>query len=102
MPTKKKTPKSSGARRPVIVCTERRLVVFGYTTSKKEAPTTIRITDARVATRFGTTKGIGELAATGPTSKSLIGARIPGLALRLVTAVMDVSADATKAWEAAP
>lgn len=88
--------------RPVIVCTERRLVVFGYTDTDEVAPRAIRLTNARVAMRWGTTGGFGQLASTGPGKDAKIGARMPGLELTLVTAVIDVTDAAAKAFEAAP
>lgn len=82
--------------RPVIVCTELRGVFFGY--ADKTSGDTINLKRARMAIYWGTTRGIMELAETGPTTKSKISARAD-LELRRVSAVMEVSADAAKAWE---
>lgn len=86
--------------RPVIVCTERRYVAFGYAQDTSGDRITLR--NARCAVRWGTTGGIHELALTGPTSRSRIGARAPAVEFRGITAVFDVSPAAAAAWEAAP
>ena len=84
--------------RPVIVCTEHRGVFFGYTTDT--SGDTIDLTKARMAIYFGTTKGVMQLAETGPTSSSKISARAD-IQLRKVTSVFEVTPDATAAWEKA-
>lgn len=85
------------ATRPVIVCTSHKGVFFGY--SNDTSGDTIHLTRARMAIYFGTTRGVMQLAETGPTSSSRISARAD-LELRDVTAVMEVSPTATAAWEA--
>lgn len=55
---------------------------------------------ARMAIYWGTTRGVMELAETGPTSKSRISARAD-LDVRGVTCVMEVSPEAVAKWEAA-
>lgn len=85
-------------KRPVIVCTEHRGVFFGYATNT--AGSEIKLTGARMAIRFGTTRGVMELAETGPTSKSLVSARAD-IDVRKVSAVFEVTSKATQAWEAA-
>lgn len=82
--------------RPVIVCTEHRGVFFGY--AADTSGDTIKLKRARMAIYFGTTRGVLELAETGPTAKSRISARAD-LEVRKITAVMEVTDDATKAWE---
>ena len=82
--------------RPVIVCTAHRGVFFGY--ANDTSGDAVFLTRARMAIRFGTTRGIMELAETGPTSISKISARAD-IEVRKVTAVFEVSADATAAWE---
>jgi hypothetical protein len=91
MPTKK-------AARPVIVCTEHRGVFFGY--AGDTSGDVIDLTKARMAIYFGTQKGVMQLAETGPTSSSKISARAD-IQLRKVTAVFEVTPDATAAWEKA-
>jgi len=84
--------------RPVIVCTSHRGVFFGYATDT--AGDAIHLTGARMAISFGTTRGVMELAETGPTPRSKISARAD-IEVRSVTAVFEVVDAAVKAWEAA-
>lgn len=86
------------SERPVIICTEYRGVFFGYATDTSKD--VIHLKRARMAIYWGTTKGVMQLADTGPTSNSKISARAD-LEVRKVTAVFEVSEAATKAWEAA-
>lgn len=85
--------------RPVIVTTEHRGVFFGYATETTGA--TIDLKRARMAIAFGTTRGLMELAETGPTQRSKISARAD-LEIRKVTAVFAVTDAAAAKWEAAP
>jgi len=84
--------------RPVIVCTEHRGVFFGYAEDTKGD--IIFLERARMAIRFGTTKGVMELAETGPTRESKISARAD-IEVRKVTAVFEVAEMAAAAWESA-
>ena len=85
--------------RPVIVTTEHRGVFFGY--ADDTSGTEIKLDRARMAIAFGTTRGILELAETGPTGRSKISARAPSIDVRKVTAVIEVSPAAVEKWEAA-
>lgn len=84
--------------RPVIVCTEHRGVFFGY--AAETSGTTIYLKRARMAIAFGTTRGVMELAETGPTSRSKISARAD-IEVRKVTAVFEVTPAAAEKWESA-
>ena len=84
--------------RAVIVTTEHRAVVFGY--AEDTSGDTVQLKRSRWAIYWGTTGGINELAETGPTKDSRIGARAD-IELRKVTAVFEVTPEATKAWETA-
>mgnify|MGYP001597198089 CR=1 FL=1 len=84
--------------RPVIVCTEHKAVFFGY--SSDTSGDIIKLSQARMAIYFGTTRGVMELAETGPTGKSKISARAD-IELRKVTAIFEVTEIATKGWESA-
>lgn len=84
--------------RPVIVCTSHRGVFFGY--AKDTGSDRIHLKKARMAIYFGTTKGVMELAETGPTKSSKISARAD-MEVRSITAVMEVTPEATEKWEAA-
>ena len=82
--------------RPVIVCTEYRGVFFGH--ADDTTGDTIRLTNARMAIYWGTTKGVMELAQSGPTAKSRISAPAD-IEVRKVTAVFEVTPAAAKAWQ---
>ncbi len=84
--------------RPVIVCTEHRGVFFGY--ADDTTGTAILLKRARMAVYFGTSRGVMELAETGPTEKSKVSARAD-IDVRKVTAVFEVTEDAAKKWESA-
>lgn len=86
------------AERPVIVCTEHRGVFFGYAT--ETTGETIQLKRGRMAIYFGTNRGVMELAETGPTDKSKVSARAD-INIRKITAVMEVTEEAAKKWEAA-
>lgn len=88
----------SAKGRPVIVCTEHRGVFFGYASDTKGD--VINLTAARMAIAFGTTRGVMELAETGPTGRSKISARAD-IEVRKVTAVFEVTPAAAEKWEAA-
>ena len=87
--------------RTVIVTTKHRGVFCGQTANTTgAADNVIKLTDAKMAMYFGTTKGLHELADTGPTSKSRISAPAD-VELVDVTAVFEVSDRAEKAWASA-
>jgi hypothetical protein len=85
--------------RPVIICTSHRGVFFGY--AEDTSGDCVHLKRARMAIYWGTTRGVMELAETGPTCKSKISARAD-IEVRQITAVFEVADTATKAWEAAP
>lgn len=82
--------------RPVLVTTVHRGVFFGWADDTTGDRVTLR--DARCAIRFGTTRGFLELADTGPTKGSKIGAVAPQIDLRGVTSVSEVTEAAARAW----
>jgi len=82
--------------RPVIVCTEFRGVFFGYAADTSGSE--IMLKRARMAIYFGTSRGVLQLAETGPTMSSKISARAD-IEIRRVTAVLEVTEPAAKAWE---
>lgn len=98
------TKKSAAKERPVIVTTVNRGVFFGYLPSgAKTDGSIIKIFRARNCIYWSADcKGFMGLASSGPTASCKIGPAAPGLELRNITAVLDVSDVAAKAWEAAP
>lgn len=86
----------NNAERPVIVCTDQKVVLFGYTSDSRGS--SVHLKRARMAIRFGTTNGLFQLAETGPTKQSKISARAD-LEARNVHAVLEVKPEAVEAWE---
>lgn len=85
------------AARPVIVCTAHRGVFFGFAEDTSGDRVTLK--DARMAIRWGTTRGVMELAEVGPSAASKISAKAD-IEIRSITAVFEVSPEALVAWEA--
>lgn len=90
--------------RAVIITTKHRGVFFGYPTPKdyslKKHGNTVKLKSARCAIHWGTSHGFLQLASTGPTSSSKIGAPAD-IELIDITSVTEVSAAAEKAWKEA-
>ena len=90
--------KSVAKLRPVIVCTSHKGVFYGL--AGDTSGDIIHLKQAKMAIYWGTTRGVMELANTGPTSKSKIS--LPAdIEVRSVTAVFEVTAAAASAWEVA-
>lgn len=97
----KENGKKSAVERPVIVCTDKRGVFFGYAEKTDGDP--ITLTKARMCVYWSAaTKGVLGLAATGPASGSKVGTAVPSIELRGITAVMDMTPEAVEAWERGP
>ena len=92
MPSK---PKSQ--LRPVIVCTTYKGVFFGYAADTSKD--VIHLKDCRMAIYWGTSRGVMELAESGPNSGSKISAKAD-IEIRKITAVFEVSPAALAKWEA--
>lgn len=82
----------------VLVTTEHRGVFAGYLETRIDE-STIKLKDARMVIRFGTTRGLLELCETGPTSQSKISAKAD-CEIRKITAVFAISPEAAAKWEA--
>ncbi len=86
----------------IIVTTTTRGVFAGYATegaiSASDETKRIVLRHAKMAIRFGTEKGIAQLAATGPTANSKIGAPAD-MRIQNITAVFSVEPAAQDAWE---
>jgi hypothetical protein len=88
--------------KPVLVTTQHRGVFAGLVPVDQDmAARTIALTEAKMAIYWGTTKGVMQLAETGPTGKSRISAPADIPALHDITAVFDVTPDAWAKWVAA-
>ena len=81
--------------RPVVVCTTHRGVFFGF--AEDTSGSTVHLLGSRMAIRWGTTDGVMQLAKSGPTDKSKIGAECDA-DLRDVTAVFECTEEATEKW----
>ena len=90
--------KTATKERPVIICTEHRGVFFGYASDTDGD--TISLRAASMAIYWGTSRGVMELADTGPTEKSRLSARAD-IEVRKITAVFEVKPAALAKWEAA-
>lgn len=83
---------------PVIVVTEHHGVIFGYMNPDDISKRSFPMKKTKVAIEWGTTKGINELAATGPTAKSLISAEADAPIVHDVIKVLKVSREAESVW----
>lgn len=89
-----------GEAQPVIVCTDKRGVVFGYTTDVHARP--IQLTEARMCLYWSAdVGGVFGLAEGGPTKDCKISAVAPSITLGGVTAIFTVDDKAVKAWKSA-
>lgn len=87
--------------KPLVVTTAHRGVFFGY--GKPTTNKTIRLRDAQMCVYWPTqTKGVVGLASKGPPHGSRIGPPAPFITLQDVTAIMEASEEAAKAWQAQP
>lgn len=89
-------PETNG--RFVIVTTKHKGVFGGYPDGPTDGDS-VRLKRARMAIRFGTTRGLMELAETGPTPSTKLSARAD-LDIRDVTAVIECTPEAVAGWEA--
>lgn len=86
---------------PVVVWTDKRGVIFGYTTDPHARPITLQ--NARMALYWSAdVGGVFGLCDIGPTSGCNISATLPSADFEGVTGVARVSIEAEKAWLAAP
>lgn len=90
--------------KPIIVCTEKRGVFFGYASgSCKTLPEKIIIKDAQNCVYWSQdVKGVLGLASGGPTKNCRIGPKVPRLTLYGVTAIIDCTTEAEEAWKNQP
>lgn len=100
MATKKKTAPKKVQERAVIVTTAHRGVFFGY--ADKTDGETIALKRSRLCVYWSADcKGFMGLAVNGPSAACRIGPPAD-IALRNITAVIEVTPAAVAAWEAAP
>lgn len=88
--------------KPVLVTTQHRGVFAGLVPDDQDMTArTIALSGAMMAIYWGTTRGVMQLAATGPTGKSRISLPADIPALHDVTALFDITPGAWAKWEAA-
>jgi hypothetical protein len=88
--------------KPVLVTTAHRGVFAGLVPVEQDMNArTLALTNAKMAISWGTTRGVMELAQTGPTSKSRISAPADIPALHDVTAIFAITTEAWEKWGAA-
>lgn len=86
----------------VVVTTAHRGVFFGYMDVSDANKDIIPLKDSRLCVYWSQdVKGFMGLAAGGPTRSCKIGPRAD-IKLRNITAVLDCTPEAVKAWESAP
>ena len=84
-----------------LITTKHRGVFFGELVAYNRTEAYAILRDARCAIRFGTKGGFLELAQTGPTGRSKIGATAPEIELLDVTSKTVCSNEAVAKWQAA-
>ena len=95
-----KTEPTKAKMKAVLVVTQHRGVFFGLVPEKQDMTArTMALKQARCAIYWGTTKGVAELAQSGPNASSRIGAPADLEALHDITAVWSVTTEARAKWE---
>ena len=93
---------TSPTHKPVLVTTQHRGVFAGLVPIDQDMfSRSLALKDAKMAIYWGTTKGVMQLASTGPTSSSKISAPADIPALQDITAIFDVTPEAWATWQAA-
>ncbi len=88
------------AEKPVVIWTDKRGVIFGYTSDVHARPITLR--NARMCLYWpSSVGGVFGLCDIGPNEDSKISAVLPTATFEGVTGVADVTEAAEKAWNAA-
>ena len=83
----------------ILITTTHRGVFFGHVPDDQDMTArTMALQGARCAIYWGTTRGVAELAESGPTKKSRIGAAADLPAIHDITAVWTVTPEAEQKW----
>ena len=99
--TKPAVTKAAPKMIPVLVTTAHRGVFAGEVPATQDmAAKAMPLKNARMAIYWGTTRGVIELAETGPTSKSKISARADVPMLHDITALFAITPEAWAKWTA--
>jgi len=93
-----RTDRAAEKGRPVIICTDKRGVFFGYAHDTDGDP--IRLREARMCIYWSKdVQGVTGLAAGGPTASCRVAPAVPEIELRGITCVIECSSEAAEAWE---
>lgn len=88
---------------PCIITTDKRGVFMGYIDPGQRSDKTVTAKNVRMVVYWSAdVKGLFGLAANGPTKNCRVTAPAPGCVLHGVTAVMDITEKAEKAFKAEP
>ncbi len=94
---------AKGKKRAVVVTTEHRGVFFGYLNGGDPTAKVVVLDDAQMCVYWAAdVNGVLGLAATGPSKSCRITPAVPSITLQAVTAVMDATDAAAKAWKDRP
>lgn len=88
-------------QRKVIITTKYRGTYYGTLVAHNEERESCVLENARMAIRWGTTEGVDQLAVTGPTRDSKLGALAPKVWIPGLTHIADCTPEAVAAWEKA-
>lgn len=95
MPTKK--------LQSVVVTTEHRGVFFGMLDTNDETAKVVTIKDAQMCVYWSAdVQGVLGLASTGPSKSCRVTPKVPKITLQGVTAVIEATPEAAKAWSERP
>lgn len=85
--------------KPVLITTQHRGVFAGLVPNDQDmSARSMPLKQARMAIYWGTTKGVMQLAETGPTGKSRISATADVPMLNDITAIFAITDEAWKQW----
>ncbi|MCI5040055.1 MAG: hypothetical protein MRY81_10260 [Donghicola eburneus] len=88
--------------KPVLITTKHRGVFAGLVPDDQDMTAlSMPLKSARMAIYWGTTKGVMQLAETGPTSKSKISATADVPMLNDITAIFAITDEAWSKWQSA-
>ncbi len=89
---------TTNPKKPYLITTQHRGVFAGLVDPETITQPTLAVDEARMAIYWGTTRGVMQLAETGPTDKSRISAPADIPALHNVTAVFAITPEAWAKW----
>jgi hypothetical protein len=88
--------------KPILITTKHRGVFAGLVPDNQDMTArSMPLKSARMAIHWGTTKGVMQLAETGPTSKSKISATADAPMLNDITAIFAITDEAWAKWQSA-